>query len=120
MAKIDHLLTELMELDGAKAVAIVDYSSGMLMGSMGGGLDLDMAAAGNTEVIKAKIKTMKMMGLTNTKIIDIIITLTDQFHIIRPLDKDSQVFLYYVLNSKKANLAMARKKLQIVEASLVI
>ena len=87
MAKIDHSLAELMELDGAKAVAIVDYSSGMLMGSMGGGLDLDTAAAGNTEVVKAKIKTLKMLGLTNTKITDILITLTDQFHIIRPLEK---------------------------------
>jgi len=120
MATIDQSLSTLMDLDGAKAAALVDYSSGMLMGSMGGGLDLDLAAAGNTEVVKSKMETMKMLGLTDSKITDILITLTDQFHIIRPLEKDAQVFLYYVLDNKKANLAMARKKLQIVEEDLAM
>lgn len=119
MATIDESLSALMELDGAKAVALVDYGSGMLMGSQGGGLDLNLAAAGNTEVIKAKMATMKMLGLpAGTKITDILISLTDQYHLIRPLNKDAQVFLYYVLDLKKSNLALARRKLELVEAAL--
>jgi len=117
MANINQSLSELGELDGAMAVALVDYSSGMLMGSHGGGLDLDLAAAGNTEVVKAKLETMNLLGL-KSDLKDILITLSDQFHLIRPLANDSQVFIYYVLDSKRANLALARKKLEIVESKL--
>ena len=119
MATINESLSALMELDGAKAVALVDYSSGMLMGSQGGGIDLNLAAAGNTEVIKAKMSTMKLLGLpSGIKIVDILISLTDQYHLIRPLQKHSKVFLYYVLDLSKANLALARAKLELVEKDL--
>ena len=119
MSTIEQSLESLMKLDGALATAIVDYSSGMLMGSMGGGIDLDLAAAGNTEVVKAKVATMKMLSLKSS-LVDILITLSDQFHLIRPLKRDAQVFIYYVLDAEKANLALARKKLEIVEQDLVL
>ena len=64
-----------MKTDGALAAAVVDYSSGMLLA--GGGtssVDLEIAAAGNTEVVRAKMKTMGMLGLNDT-IDDILITL---------------------------------------------
>ena len=55
MATIKQSLEELLTLDGALCAAVVDASSGMMLGSMGSGVDLEVAAAGNTEVVRAKI-----------------------------------------------------------------
>ena len=108
MSSVEVALYEALEIDGASAAIIVDYDSGMALGTAGGGIDLDVAAAGNTEVVRAKMNTMAELGL-NDAIEDILITLSKAYHIIRPLP-DSTLFFYVVL-SRKANLAMARHKL---------
>jgi hypothetical protein len=112
-----------MEIDGAIAVALVDYESGMSLGSQGGSaaLDLDVAAAGNTEVIRAKLRTMHALGL-NDQIEDILITLGTQYHLIRLLQSTSGrgLFLYLVLDKNKANLAMARRLLGNLEGALTL
>ena len=41
MANVKDSLNELMTMDGALAMALVDYTSGMMLGSAGGGVDLD-------------------------------------------------------------------------------
>ena len=108
MSSVDVALEEALAIDGASAAMIVDYDSGMALGTAGGGIDLDVAAAGNTEVVRAKMNTMAELGL-NDEIEDILITLGKAYHIIRPLS-GSTLFFYVVL-SRKANLAMARHKL---------
>ena len=117
MSNINESLASLLAVDGAMLVALVDSSTGMLLGEAGSGLDLETAAAGNTEVVRAKLRTVKSLGLTDT-IDDILITLTTQFHIIRPLAKTPEVFIYFVLERSKANLALARIKAKEVDAAL--
>jgi len=114
MASINESLKQLVEIDGAICAAIVDSGSGMLLGSAGTGVDMELAAAGNTEVVRAKIKTMRSLGVEDT-IDDILITLGKQYHIIRPLASKDGVFVYIVLDKLKANLALARRKVQDVE-----
>jgi len=114
MATIKQSLDELLVLDGAQCAAIVDSSSGMMLGSVGTGVDLEVAAAGNTEVVRSKLKTMRSLGL-NDVIEDILITLGKQYHLIRPLSRKEGVFIYFVLDKSKANLALARRKLQDIE-----
>ncbi len=48
MADMDTALKEIMNIDGAVGVALVDHTSGMALGTVGGGkeLDLTVAAAG--------------------------------------------------------------------------
>jgi hypothetical protein len=84
MANLSNSLAAVMQLGGAVGVAIVDLESGMSLGQAGGGsLNLEIAAAGNTEVVRAKMRTMADLGLSD-EIEDILITLGTQYHIIRP------------------------------------
>lgn len=117
MATINDSLSQLLSVDGALCTAIVDSASGMLLGSSGSGVDMELAAAGNTEVVRAKTKTLKALGLDDV-IDDILITLGKQYHIIRPLATKEGIFVYLVLDKARANLALARRKVQDVEKQI--
>jgi hypothetical protein len=119
MANIKQALEEMMTTDGALCATLVDSSSGMILGQIGSGVDLEVAAAGNTEVVRAKLKTMRALGL-NDVIEDILITLGRQYHIIRPMARKEGLFIYLVLDKAKSNLALARRKVQDVEKELVV
>lgn len=122
MANITNSLTTAMSINGAVAVAVVDIESGMSLGQAGGGtINLDVAAAGNTEVIRAKLNTMRDLNL-NDEIEDILITLGTQYHLIRLIKTKGSagLFLYIVLDKSKANLALARHKLAEVEKSFTL
>jgi hypothetical protein len=120
---VDTALKECLEIDGALGAALVDYESGMSLGTLGGGkyLNLEVAAAGNTEVVRAKLRTMTSLGLDD-EIEDILITLSRQYHLIRPLRsaKGAALFFYLALDRSKANLAMARHQLKRIETEAVI
>ena len=120
MANARETLPRLTEVDGFVGACIVDSSSGMTLGSIGGtGIDLEAAAAGNTEVVRAKRKTMKALNLQDT-IEDMLITLGKAYHLIRPLQSNDALFIYLVLDKTKANLAMARHHLREIERELVV
>ena len=120
---IDTALKEAMEIDGALGVSLVDYESGMALGSLGGGkyLNLEVASAGNTEVIRAKMRTLESLGLKDT-IDDILITLGRQYHLIRLVSGQSHtgLFVYLALDKQKANLALARHHLKRIENELTV
>ena len=124
MSNIEIALKEAMTIDGSIGVAVVDYASGMALGMLGGGaeLDLNTAAAGNTEVVRAKMRTLDMLNLHNEGIEDILITLNSQYHLIRPLTKKGSQghFLYLALDRKRANLALARLRLRQIEDNLAL
>lgn len=120
MTTAKEALPKLVEIDGFVGACIVDSNSGMTLGAIGGtGFDLEAAAAGNTEVVRAKRKTMKALAL-NDQIEDMLITLGKAYHIIRPLTSNEALFVYLVLDKTKANLAMARHSLRNIEKELVI
>ena len=120
MANTKETLPKLMEIDGCLGCCIVDSNSGMMLASSGGGaINLELAAAGNTEVVRAKRKTIKALGL-NDAIEDILITLGLQYHLLRPLRTNDSLFIYVALDKSKANLAMARHALANVERDLMI
>ena len=123
MAKnVDESLNDAMTIKGAIGAALVDYTSGMTLGTAGGnGINLDVAAAGNTEVVRAKQAVMKELGIKGG-IEDILITLDKQLHLIRLMDSDrgDGLFLYVALHKEQANLAMARHQLSNIEAQLAV
>src|SRR3982750_4745546 len=119
MANIETSLKEAMAIEGAIGVALVDYSSGLTLGTLGGGTTMDMntAAAGNTDVGRAKVRTMEMLGIQES-IEDILITLDTQYHLIRllPARNGDAFFLYLALTKSRANLGLARHQLRKIEA----
>ena len=121
MSNMDLALKNMMAVDGAIGAAIVDYNSGMALGILGGSktLDLQVASAGNTEVVRAKLRTMEQLGIKED-IEDILITLSAQYHIIRPVTgrKGKGLFLYLALDRTRANLALARHHLRGIEEGL--
>jgi predicted regulator of Ras-like GTPase activity (Roadblock/LC7/MglB family) len=119
MTTIKQSLDELMSADGALCAAVVDSNSGMMLGSIGTGIDLEVAAAGNSEVMRAKNKTMRQLGL-NDVIEDMLITLGKQYHLIRPSSRKEGVFIYFVLDRAKSNLALARRKVQDVDKEMMV
>ncbi|MCJ0875040.1 hypothetical protein [Streptomyces sp. AP-93] len=124
MANVETSLKEAStSIDGVLGIALVDCSSGMALGTLGGGKDLDLtvAAAGNTDVVRAKLRTMEMLGLKD-EIEDILITLGTQYHLIRLLKGrgSAGLFLYLALDKTRANLAMARHQLKKIEAELEV
>ena len=114
MAKIS--LDSLKNLDGYVASALVDSDSGMMLAG-DGTMNLEVAAAGNTEVVRAKRKVANALKLNDT-VEDILISLTKQYHVIRPLETNQQLFLYVVLDRGKANLAMARHDIRTFEKTV--
>jgi hypothetical protein len=121
MANVQESLSAAMQIDGSIGAALVDWASGMALGAAGGGsnFNLDIAAAGNTQVVRAKMSVMKNLNIKES-IEDILITTDHQYHIIRPLQKHPKLFLYIALNRDQANLAMARYKLADIERSLEV
>ncbi len=121
MADMDTALKEAMQIDGAMGVALVDYTSGMALGTLGSTkeLDLTVAAAGNTDVVRAKMRTLDLLKLKD-EIEDILITLGTQYHLIRPLrSRGGQgLFIYLALAKSRANLAMARHQIKKIEEDL--
>lgn len=114
---IEGAIDEIMTINGAIAAAVVDWESGMTLGMRTmGNFDIELAAAGNAEVIKAKMATMQSTHL-HGKIKDMLITLTDQMHVITMVEEHSELFLYVALDSSKANLALARNKMNTVAKS---
>ena len=78
--------------------------------------------AGNTEVVKAKMRTLESLRLTD-EVEDILITLTGQYHLIRLLKKTSSapvLFMYLALDRSKANLALARHHLKRIEGEITV
>ncbi|MEV8518029.1 hypothetical protein [Dactylosporangium sp. NPDC051484] len=120
---LDIALKSAMNIDGAIAVALVDYTSGMTLGTLGGTPDFDItvAAAGNTDVVRAKLRAIDLLGLPD-RMEDILITLESQYHLIRPLQSANGhgLFLYLALAKSRANLALARHHLRGIEENVKI
>jgi hypothetical protein len=109
MSNVTESLESLVELAGARCAALVDSNSGMVLGYAGSDAGLDIAAAANTEVVRAQLKSMATLGSTDA-IDDILITLSTQYDVVRPLAQNPSIFLYLAMDKNKSNMALARYK----------
>ena len=96
------------DLNGFIGASVVDLDTGMSLASNSKypDFDLDVAAAYNSEMVKSKFKTMEALGITGG-LEDMLLTLTDQLHLIKILDNN--MFVYLAVNSSQCNLALMRR-----------
>ena len=86
----------------------------MIASEGGGDFDLELAAAGSSEVVRAvRAAATALNAADETE--DILISTTRHYHLIRQIETDEGLFLYCVLERRRANLGLARmmmKRLQ--------
>ena len=95
---------------GFVAVSVTEVRSGVSYGaeSVDPSFDPNLASAYNLEVVKAKQNALQILGLASKeKIEDILITLTNQIHII-DIAASGGYFIYLAVDSSKANLGLTR------------
>ncbi len=104
-------LQRAMQIEGALGAALVDADSGMTLATSGGGvtLNLELAATAGCNVVRGYVRGLRSLGLKDT-LEDIMITLGKQYHVIRLLGPEQDLFLYLVLDRGRANLGLARRK----------
>ncbi len=117
----EGILHGLADLDGFLGACLVDSRSGSLLSSEGGGqgLDVEAAAVGDAEVVRAQATAMATLGL-NDVVEDILINLGTQYHLIRPLGAREGLFLHLMLDKGLSNLALARLRLAGTERDLSV
>ncbi|MEA5464929.1 hypothetical protein [Leptothoe sp. PORK10 BA2] len=123
MDNIKESIQQALSIDGAIGAAIGDWGTGFSLGqaSLNGNAfpsaKLEQAIALNSEVIKAKNRARDGLAITSP-IEDILITLGNQYHLIRICETVSGAFFYLVMDREKANLGLARMKLRQIEKDL--
>jgi hypothetical protein len=95
------------EVGGFIAASLVDLESGMTLAarSKRPSFDLALASAYNSELVKAKLKTMRVLNLS-TNLEDMLLTLGDQIHLIKLIG--TSTFLYLAAERASTNLALVR------------
>ncbi|MEN9252338.1 MAG: hypothetical protein Q6K99_03760 [Thermostichales cyanobacterium BF4_bins_65] len=125
MQRLEQALESALMIEGAIAVALGDYRTGMCLGYRGTNskdfpdANLELAIAGNTEVIRAKLRVAEALKL-NDQIEEILILLGKQYHLMRLTKILNGLFFYLALDRSRSNLALARIKLSQIESELVL
>lgn len=125
MQKLQDSLVKALSIDGALGVALGDWKTGMCLGYKGTNspafpeANLELAIAGNTEVIRAKMRAAESLKFTD-RIEEILIILETQYHLMRMLKTINGLFFYLALDREKGNLALARIKLSQIESELTL
>ncbi len=95
------------DASGFIAPSLVALESGVTLAVKTARTDFDLTAASayNSELVKQKLKIMNTLGL-NGGIEDMLITLTDQIHLIKMVNRGT--FLYLAVDRSQSNLAIVR------------
>jgi hypothetical protein len=95
------------DMSGFIAASLVDMESGLTLGAKSNRteFDLGIASAYNSELVKQKLKIIRALNLKST-LEDIVLTLSDQIHMIRMVTPN--IFLYLAADRESTNLAIIR------------
>ncbi|MEU9376226.1 hypothetical protein AB0D94_20985 [Streptomyces sp. NPDC048255] len=138
MPGIDECLLEAMALPGARGAALVDWSSGLALGTAGDSPvgDHETTAAETAELARAAAEYESFApaadgpaprggagpGLSGPPVEDLIVTTRTGYHVLRFVETsfDSSVFLHLWLDRADGNLALARHRLRALAEGLVL
>jgi hypothetical protein len=124
---IDECLLEAMQLPGARGAALVDWTSGLALGTAGEspGGDHETAAAEAAELARLAAEHRAFApddDITDPPVEDVIISNRDSYHVLCFVRTsfDSSVFLHLWLARVEGNLALARIRLGEMTGRLVL
>ncbi|MGE7383940.1 hypothetical protein ACQKM2_00370 [Streptomyces sp. NPDC004126] len=130
MPGIDECLLEAMALPGARGAALVDWSSGLALGTAGDSPvgDHETTAAETAELARAAAEYESFapgpddLGAPGPPVEDLIVTTRTGYHVLRFVETsfDSSVFLHLWLDRTDGNLALARHRLRALAEGLVL
>lgn len=131
MPGIDECLLEAMALPGARGAALVDWSSGLALGTAGESPvgDHETTAAETAELARAaaEYESFAPVGTgpeepAGPPVEDLIVTTRTGYHVLRFVETsfDSSVFLHLWLDRADGNLALARHRLRALAEELVL
>ncbi|GAA0478555.1 hypothetical protein ABZ951_11345 [Streptomyces sp. NPDC046215] len=125
MTGIDGCLAEAMAIPGARGVSLVDWTSGLTLGTAGSGPEHDHegAAAAAAELARLAFENGAFTHAAPEAgpVEELIVTARGSYHLIRfvATSFDSSVFLYLWLDRAEANLAVALFRLKDLASRLV-
>ncbi|MFD3553391.1 hypothetical protein [Streptomyces goshikiensis] len=133
MPGIDECLLEAMTLPGARGAALVDWSSGLALGTVGESPvgDHETTAAETAELARAAAEYESFAPAApengtpdpaGPPLEDLIVTTRTGYHVLRFVETsfDSSVFLHLWLDRADGNLALARHRLRALAEGLVL
>ncbi|MFD8974492.1 hypothetical protein [Streptomyces sp. NPDC059593] len=134
MPGIDECLLEAMALPGARGASLVDWTSGLALGTAGESPtgDHETTAAETAELARAaaEFDSFATTGQTpapaepppGPPVEDLIVTTRAGYHVLRFVETsfDSSVFLHLWLDRDTGNLALARIRLRDLAERLVL
>ncbi|WP_137988961.1 hypothetical protein [Streptomyces vilmorinianum] len=133
MPGIDECLLEAMGLPGARGAWLVDWTSGLALGTAGDSPvgDHETTAAESAELARAAAEYDSFAGAApqdgeelskGPPVEDLIVTTRGGYHVLRFVETafDSSVFLHLWLDRDTGNLALARIRLRDLAERLVL
>ncbi|MET7478514.1 hypothetical protein ABZT17_29695 [Streptomyces sp. NPDC005648] len=137
MPGIDECLLEAMRLPGARGAALIDWTSGLALGSVGEspGGDQEAAAAEAAEIARLAAEQHAFAPAddpgaedapdadpADPPVEDLIVSNRDSYHVLRFVGSsfDGSLFLHLWLARTEGNLAMARIRLGEMAERLVL
>ncbi|WP_030244111.1 hypothetical protein [Streptomyces sp. NRRL S-350] len=126
MPGIDECLSGAMAIAGARSASLVDWSSGLALGSLGSSPtgEHETSAAEATDLVRAAVEsqTFTVAEDRRSPLEDIIVTAGRSYHLIRFIDTvfDNRLVLHLWLDRTEGNLAAARFRLQALAEELVL
>ncbi|MFG3055896.1 hypothetical protein ACGFZP_33785 [Kitasatospora sp. NPDC048239] len=126
MPGIDECLSGAMAIAGARAASLIDWSSGLALGSVGVSPtgDHETSAAEATDLVRAAVESPTFTGAEDVRapLQDIIVTAGRSYHLLCFIDTvfDSRLVLHLWLDRTEGNLAAARYRLQGLAEELVL
>ncbi|MFF0560699.1 hypothetical protein ACH4ZU_22705 [Streptomyces sp. NPDC020472] len=129
MPGIDECLLEAMTLPGARGASLVDWTSGLALGTAGDSPvgDHETTAAETAELARSAAEFDSFTATEDDAgagppVEDLIVTTRAGYHVLRFVETsfDSSVFLHLWLDRDSGNLALARLRLRDLAERLVL
>jgi len=116
----DRAVAAMAGIEGLLGCAVVDAATGFTLASQGREgepVRVELAAAGSVQVLRAHQQASTNMGLDDD-IEEIMTSAGNRHHVLRAVARHKGLFLFALLDKRRANLALVRYKLMEAEQSL--